>query len=176
MFYLSTFEIPGWIPRFYIQCNIVKNCYSKETVEQWSMYTLYNNLTIFSKKWLKSGLLQFLTMWILWDRKCEYGFFHITHAKNSSNHSSSIRDLTRFFGICDVEKAILTFPPQSILTPTPLCWQFFTTILWQILTPPSKVCRCLKMDGPYLKVMKWQPGIVNDALNWIDALTSTMWM
>ena len=106
---------------------IVKNCYSKETVEQWSMYTLYkvrvklmytlyNNLTIFSKKWLKSGLLQFLTMWILWDRKCEYGFFHITHAKNSSNHSSSTRDLTRFFGICDVEKAILTFPPHSILS------------------------------------------------------------
>ena len=80
------------------------------------MYTLYNNLTIFSKKWLKSGLLQFLTMWILWDRKCEYGFFHITHAKNSSNHSSSTRDLTRFFGICDVEKAILTFPPHSILS------------------------------------------------------------
>ena len=25
------------------------------------MYTLYNDLTIFSKKWLKSGLLQFLT-------------------------------------------------------------------------------------------------------------------
>ena len=55
-------------------------------------------------------------MWILWDRKCEYWFFHITHAKNSSNHSSSTRDLTRFFGICDVEKAILTFPPHSILS------------------------------------------------------------
>ena len=26
------------------------------------------------------------------------------------------RDLTRFFGICDVEKAILTFPPHSILS------------------------------------------------------------
>ena len=25
-----------------------------------------------------------------------------------SNHSSATRDLTRFFGICDVEKAILT--------------------------------------------------------------------
>ena len=69
----------------------------------------------FFKK-IKSALLQFLTMWILWDRKCEYGFFHITHAKNSSNHSSSTRDLTRFFGICDVEKAILTFPPHSILS------------------------------------------------------------
>ena len=112
---------------------IVKNCYSKETVEQWSMYTLYkvgvklmytlyNDLTIFSKKWLKSGLLQFLTMWILWDRKCEYGFFHITHAKNSSNHSSSTRDLTRFFGICDVEKAILTFPPHSILSMQNKCF------------------------------------------------------
>ena len=98
---------------------------SKETVEKWSMYTLYkvrvklmytlyNDLTIFSKKWLKSGLLQFLTMWILWDRKCEYGFFHITHAKNSSNHSSLTRDLTRFLGICDVEKAILPFSPHSI--------------------------------------------------------------
>ena len=34
-------------------------------------------------------------------------------------------DLTRFFGICDVEKAIVTFPPYSvlsILTPTPLEW------------------------------------------------------
>ena len=30
---------------------------------------------------------------------------------------------------------------------------------------PPKVFRCLKMDGPYVKVMKWQPGIVNDALN-----------
>ena len=80
------------------------------------MYTLYNDLTIFSKKWLKSGLFQFLTMWILWDRKCEYWFFHITHAKNSSNHSSSTRDLTRFLGICDVEKPILTFPPHSILS------------------------------------------------------------
>ena len=80
------------------------------------MYTLYNDLTNFSKKLFKSGLLQFLTMWILWDRKCEYGFFHITHAKNSSNHSSSTRDLTRFFGICDVEKAKLTFPPHSILS------------------------------------------------------------
>ena len=45
--------------------HIVKNCYSKETVEQ---------------------------------------------------HSSSTCDLTRFFGICDVEKAILTFPPHSILS------------------------------------------------------------
>ena len=112
---------------------IVKNCYSKETVEQWSMYTLYkvrvklmytlyNDLTIFSKKWLKSGLLQFLIMWILWDRKFEYGFFHITHAKNSSNHSSSTLDLTRFFGICDVEK--LTFPPYSILS---LLWYSLET-------------------------------------------------
>ena len=54
---------------------------------------------------------------------------------------------------------------SRFLTPTPLCWQFFTTILWQILTPPPKVCRCLKMAGSYVKVMKWQPGIVNDALN-----------
>ena len=30
--------------------------------------------------------------------------------------SSSTRDLTRFFGICDVEKALLTFPPHSILS------------------------------------------------------------
>ena len=48
--------------------------------------------------------LQFSTMWILWDRKCEHRFFQITHAKNSSNHSPSTRDLTRFFGICDLEK------------------------------------------------------------------------
>ena len=47
-------------------------------------------------------------MWVL--------FFHITHTKNSSNHSSSTCDLTRFFGICDVEKSILTFPPHSILS------------------------------------------------------------
>ena len=114
---------------------IVKNYYSKETVEQWPMYTLYkvgvklmytlyNDLTNFSKKWFKCALLQFLTMWILWDRKCEYGFFHITHAKNSSNHSSLTRDLTRFFGICDVEKPILTFPPHSILS---VCSKFFRT-------------------------------------------------
>ena len=32
------------------------------------------------------------------------GFFQITHAKNSS----LTRDLTRFFGICDLEKPILT--------------------------------------------------------------------
>ena len=60
--------------------------------------------------------LQFSTMWILWDWKCDYGFFQITHAKNSSNPSSSTRDLTRFFGICDLEKPILTFPPHSILS------------------------------------------------------------
>ena len=46
--------------------NIVKNYYSKETVEQWPMYTLYkvtvklmytlyNNLTNFSKKKVKSA-------------------------------------------------------------------------------------------------------------------------
>ena len=36
-------------------------------------------------------------MLILWDRKCEYWLFHITHAKNLSNHESLTRDLTRFF-------------------------------------------------------------------------------
>ena len=40
----------------------------------------------------------------------------MAHAKNSSNDSSSTRDLTRFFGICDLEKPILTFPPHSILS------------------------------------------------------------
>ena len=44
-------------------------------------------------------------MWILWGRKCDYWVFHITHAKKFlTNHLSSTRDLTRFFGICDVEK------------------------------------------------------------------------
>ena len=32
------------------------------------------------------------------------------------NHLSSTCDLTRFFGICDLEKPILTFPPHSILS------------------------------------------------------------
>ena len=103
---------------------IVKNYYSKETVIQWVMYTLYKvTVKLMYTLWFdeffklfKSASLQFLTMWILWDWKCEYGFFHITHAKNSSNHSSSTRDFTRFFGNCDVKKPILTFPPHSILS------------------------------------------------------------
>ena len=36
-------------------------------------------------------------MWILWDRKCEYGVFQITHTKKFlTNHLSSTCDLTRF--------------------------------------------------------------------------------
>ena len=33
-----------------------------------------------------------------------------------TNHSFSTRDLTRFFGICDLENPILTFPPHIILS------------------------------------------------------------
>ena len=61
--------------------------------------------------------LYFSTMWILWGRKCDYWVFHITHAKKGlPNHSSSTRDLKDFFSICDVENAILIYPPHSILS------------------------------------------------------------
>jgi hypothetical protein len=33
-----------------------------------------------------------------------------------SNHASFTHDLTRLFGICDLEKLILTFPPHGILS------------------------------------------------------------
>ena len=101
-------------------CSLLNTAIVKKLLNnEWSMYSLYNDLTIFSKKWLKSGLLQFLTMWILWDRKCEYWFFHITHAKNSSNHLSLTRDLTIFLAFVIWKKPyshlLLTVFSQSVL-------------------------------------------------------------
>ena len=71
--------------------------------------------------------LQFSTMWILWDQKCEYGFFQITHAQDSSNYLLLTCDLTRFFGICNLEKPILTF----LISQYSHCWKLQMCIQWE---------------------------------------------
>ena len=48
--------------------------------------------------------------------KCEYGFLHITNAKKCCQITSERRVILRVFGMSDVQKAVLTFAPHSILS------------------------------------------------------------
>ena len=92
-------------------------------------------------------------------RKCEYGFFQITHAKNLSDQKSKTSNLTRFFGICDLEKPILTFPPHSILSlllwvksklsnfwykPPVFCQNIYITS-----RSMGNICKCKQSFGPF---------------------------
>ena len=91
---------------------IVKNCYSKETVEQWSMYTLY-------KVRVKLEFTATIAVFLQWEntvrRKCEYGFFHITNAKKSCEITSQRRVIWQVFGMSDLENPYSPFRSHSIL-------------------------------------------------------------
>jgi hypothetical protein len=91
-------------------------------------------------------------VWILWDRKCEYGFFQITHAKNLSNHSPWTRDLTRFFGICDLKKLILTHISSSQ----------YSLISFHL--PADFFRDCL---GIYQLLINWHVSIKKYKMDWI---------
>ena len=97
MSFTHLFKVWTWVLLIFLKCEHEKYCHFAAI---WQVFSSYE-------------YLQFSTMWILWDQKCECGFFQI---QDSSNYSSPTRDLTRFFGICDLEKPILTFPPHSILS------------------------------------------------------------
>ena len=106
------------------------------------MFTIYDNLTNFPKiffcqiilkcehefysSFLSVNMKNTVTL-LLFDKFflhiCAFAVLYNVNTVRSEmwvwffpNHLSSTRDLTRFFGICDLEKPILTFPSHSILS------------------------------------------------------------
>ena len=116
--FTTTTKFEQWFYQHFTKC---EQWYYQHFVkcEQW----FYQQLEFYL---LFLQLLQFSTMWILWDWKCEYWFSTSLMLQNSWNHSSSTRDFKIF-------EALVMWKIQYshfLLTVFSHCWKLQHFLLW----------------------------------------------